>query len=382
MWLVLGVLAFVMAAFTAIMFAVNLRLFCLPVPSETDQHPPVSVLIPARDEADGIGAAIDAALSAGNDVEVVVLDDGSTDDTGTVVRRAAAQHGDDRVRLIEGITLPDGWNGKQHACFRLAGEARHDAMLFLDADVRLRPGAIATLCKWKSRTLAGEPLALLSAFPRQETGTLFEKMLIPMMHQILLCFLPFVRMRSSTHPAYASGCGQLFLTDRSSYKRAGGHAAIRDTRHDGLKLPKAYRSADLMTDCVDGTSLATCRMYRNAGEVVRGLLKNAHEGIANAKLLPPFAFMLLAAFVLPWIVLFGSANARATDRNLAALAFAVAVVAILASYASRTMAMIRFQQSPLGTLLHPIGILVFLGLQIIAFVNHLLGRQVAWRGRS
>ena len=87
-------------------------------------------------------------------------------------------------------------------------------------------------------------------------------------------------MRRSRHPAYGAGCGQLFLARREAYETAGGHAAIRATLHDGVKLPRAFRAAGLRTDLFDATDVASCRMYRNAGEVWRGLAKNATEGLA------------------------------------------------------------------------------------------------------
>ncbi len=114
---------------------------------------------------------------------------------------------DSRVRYVPGAVLPSGWNGKQYACKQLADAASHERLLFLDADVRLQPEALATLLAHQDAT----DVALLSAFPHQETGTVLEKLIIPMMHFILLGFLPLARMRASTHPAYAAGCGQLFL---------------------------------------------------------------------------------------------------------------------------------------------------------------------------
>ena len=314
-------------------------------------------------------------------LEVVVLDDGSTDRTGEIVRRLEQQ--DDRVRLIEGIGLPDGWNGKQHACFRLAGEARYDHFLFLDADVRLAPTAIEQLMKRKLTPRGEHTIALLSAFPRQETGTILEKMLIPMMHFILLCYLPFSRMRGSAHPAYASGCGQLFLTDRESYQRAGTHEAIQASRHDGLKLPKAYRKHGMLSDCIDGTDIATCRMYRSAGEVIRGLLKNANEGIANKRLLLPFTFLLAVANLLPWFTLAYALTRGRTDINSTILLVAVLVslMAIVQSFVPRLLGVVLLKQSWLGALLHPFAILLFLFLQWWAFANHLVGKQVTWRGR-
>ncbi|MFG0255684.1 MAG: glycosyltransferase family 2 protein [Rhodopirellula sp. JB053] len=404
-------MAFVLALVASMMFANNLPMFTRwrggqlnPV----DEQPSVSVLIPARNEAAGIRQSVESILeNTGADLEVVVLDDDSEDDTAQIVRELS--DADTRVRLIQGRGLPEGWNGKQHACYQLAEAAKHDLLLFLDADVRLRPTALQQLARRKAQSTkavrdgsirmelnrgfdegnsgsgyVGESLGLLSAFPHQETGTLLEKLLIPMMHYILLCYLPFQRMRSSASPAFASGCGQLFFTDRESYRRSGTHEAIRSSRHDGIKLPKAYRHHGMMTDCVDGTDVASCRMYTSAGEVVRGLLKNATEGIANFRLLVPFTVLLGGGNLLPYVVIvyamtIGQDSASARSVNVALI---LSVAAIVLSHMPRWVAAKRFRQSIIGAILHPVSIVVFLVLQWTAFFNHLTGKQIAWRGRS
>ncbi len=390
-WFVIAGVAFLLAAFIVQMFRTNERLFRLDVEDlcrldvedvdgidDDRANWKVSVLIPARDEAAGIGRSVQAALASRNvDVEVVVMDDGSTDGTDQVVKGMAAR--DDRVVYCRSRALPPTWNGKQHACMQLAEVAKYDRISFIDADVRLHPSGLATLCRRQDRT----EVALLSAFPRQEAGTFWEKLLIPLMHFILLGFLPFSRMRGSSHPAYAAGCGQWFLTHKADYEAAGTHAAIHQSRHDGVKLPRVYRSVGLMTDVVDGGKLATCRMYGSAAEVFRGVLKNAIEGIANPRLILPFTVMLIGGAVLPsclvLIWLFGGMPRFGDYRD------AVLVTLILAgfvlSFVPRALAAYRFDQSFLGVSFHPFSVLVFVLLQWIALLNYGLGRQVAWRGR-
>jgi hypothetical protein len=340
------------------------------VPQEASARSNVSVLIPARDEAAGIADAIASALASNEVVvEVVVLDDNSTDRTAEIVREIAQK--DDRVKLISGQSLPQGWNGKQFACYQLAKQASYERLVFIDADVRLQPNALADLVAYQNASGA----ALLSAFPHQVTGTWLEKWLIPMMHFILLGFLPIDRMRLSRQKAYASGCGQLFMTRRSDYQKAGTHESIRGSRHDGLKLPAAYRKADMSTDIVDGTPLASCRMYRSAGQVLRGLAKNASEGIASPALIIPFSSILLGGTALPWIGLVGSILTGQTT------ALTISIIALLVSHVPRAIAVRQFRQSWFGALCHTPAVVTFVAIQWFALVNHMLGRQVAWRGR-
>ncbi|QDV63159.1 glycosyltransferase family 2 protein [Crateriforma conspicua] len=390
-WLLVAIILVPLVALPAAMFAVNVRLFMLGSSDisgldGSEQGKAVSVLVPARDEAAGIEACVQAALASRNvEVEVVVMDDGSTDGTDQIVQRLASQ--DDRVVYCQGKALPDGWNGKQFACWQLSQAARHDRMAFIDADVRLQPDALEILSRRMDRT----GVALLSMFPHQETGTFWEKLLIPMMHYVLLGYLPMARMRASDSPGFAAGCGQFFLTDRDAYRTAGTHEAIRGSRHDGVKLPRAYRTAGLMTDVVDGTHLARCRMYHNAAEVFRGVLKNATEGIASPRLIVPFSILLIGASVAPTFLLVAYAWGWAwgwasgnTDPILPAVDMAIGAMIVglfVMSIYPRAMAAIVFRQSWTGVILHPIAVLVFILLQWIAWMQSLLGIQVAWRGR-
>ena len=197
-----------------------------------------------------------------------------------------------------------------------------------------------------------------------------------MMHYILLGYLPFQRMRDSAHPSYASGCGQLFLTNRSDYITAGTHAAIFQSRHDGLKLPRAYRGKGLMTDVIDGTDMAQCRMYTSAGQVIRGVMKNATEAIASPKLIVPFSILLLGSSVLPLVMFL--VGWKAGDPIVAS----IALIGIVLGHLPRAIAAVRFRQSWVGVLCHAPATLLFVVLQWIAFAMNLAGQQVSWRGRG
>ncbi|MAI74376.1 MAG: glycosyl transferase [Rhodopirellula sp.] len=382
----LAIMSLAIACLPAVMFAKNLPAFLFPVASGTENgrdkdcsydrkdtvdYGGVSVLIPARDEQDGIAASVNAALcSQGVDVEVLVLDDQSTDRTAEIVQRIAVA--DSRVRYLKGEDLPEGWNGKQFGCKQLSEAAEYETLVFLDADVRLKADALRRLVACYESLGVG----LLSVFPLQETETLLEKWIIPLMHYVLLGYCPLHRMRTDLRPALAAGCGQLFVTKQNAYQKAGTHAAIRGSRHDGVKLPRAYREAGLMTDVYDGQELAECRMYHSAHEVIRGVLKNATEGLASLKLLFPFTVLLIGGSVLPVALV---ASSLALGDTVAAF---VAGVAVLVGHFPRVFAALRLSQSWLGVLCHAPATLLFVLLQWIALLSHLAGRQVAWRGRT
>lgn len=380
--LVLALLSFALAAVPAVLFFANLRQFRPPADLRpAGDVPAVSVLIPARDEERSIVACVESVLAdRGVDLEVIVLDDYSSDATAERVRAVARR--DPRVRLETAPPLPAGWCGKQHACYALSRLARHDLLVFIDADVRLGEDALSRAVGFLRSTGA----ALVSGFPRQETGSVPEKLLIPLIHFVLLGFLPVARMRASAHPAYGAGCGQFFLARRDAYETVGGHAAVRESLHDGIRLPRAFRGAGLRTDIFDATGVAACRMYRGGRETWRGLAKNATEGMASPAAIVPWTAVLLGGQVLPPVLLVWVAVAAvvgaAAPGGYAPVAGLLAGCATVLGYAVRVASAVRFRQPMLGAALHPAGILLLVLIQWDALVRRLAGVPRAWKGRA
>ena len=381
--LVISCILLALALLPLALFVKNLQDFqraCSdPAILERASQIPVSVLIPARNEESSIGAALDRLIeSTHRRFEVLVLDDASEDATAQIVASKSERF--QAIALHRSKGLAPGWNGKQNACWQLAQLAQYDRLLFLDADVRLSPEALVRILAEQEYREA----PLVSGFPFQETGSFAEKLLIPMMHYILLGFLPIERMRNSTDPGFAAGCGQLFLAKKADYLQAGGHSALAGSRHDGIKLPRAFRQVGLKTDIFDASDIATCRMYHNLQQVHQGLLKNATEGIANPKLIGPFTILLLGGSVLP-ICLFLWQLVRCLEGSLwSGLPLATLIIlglAALVSWLPRLLAQRRFRQSMLGVLMHPWSVLWFVSLQWTALLRQALRLKTAWRGR-
>ncbi len=366
-------IAFWCAVIPAILFFWNLLLYREP-PASAAVLPRVSVLIPARNEEANIAAAVQSILTTrGVSFEVVVLDDGSTDHTAEIVRGFVLE--DARVCCESGPSLPTGWAGKAHAAHVLSRLARYDILCFLDADVRLAPDALARMLTFMHRSGA----ALVSGFPQEETGTTLEWLLLPLIHFLLLSYLPIFGMRRFISPGFGAGCGQFLMMRRDAYENTGGYASIRTTMHDGIMMAKLFRKHGFHTDIADLTQLAQCRMYRTAGEVWYGLVKNATEGLAAPARILPFTALLLLGQVLPWVLLLAilvdpGLRTRALDRQL--------IVALVASALPRVFSVWRFRQRSIGAALHPVGVVVLLILQWYALARKLLGLKVTWKERA
>lgn len=368
----LAAISLLMALIPALLFFANLSRFRVPPPADGRELPPVSVLIPARDEAGSIGAALRAVQgSEYPDFEVVVLDDGSEDATAAIVARFAEQ--DARVRLETAPPLPPGWCGKNHACAVLAGLARHERLCFVDADVRLAADGLARGVGFLEDTGAG----MVSGFPRQETGSWLEHWLIPLIQFVLLGFLPMGRMRRYPHhPGYAAACGQWIIARRDAYETVGGHGAIARSIHDGVQLPRVFRRAGFTTDLFDATPLAHCRMYHDACGVWQGLAKNAHEGLGHPTTIVPFTLLLGLGQVLPLPLLW-----LAWEWSMAVPAVLAGLAAVVA-YLPRVVAVHRFHQSEEGAVMHPLGVLLLLVIQWQGLWRYWRGRPARWKGRA
>ena len=360
----------ILAAIPAVLFLWNLVLYRVP-PSPRGVEA-VSILIPARNEEGSIEACVRAALASQQvDLEVIVLDDHSGDQTARIVKRLARS--DRRLRLAQAPPLPSGWCGKQFACFTLAAMANKATFCFIDADVKLEPLGVARMIAALRQRKSG----LVSGFPRQLTVTSLEQLLLPLMHFLLLGFLPVIGMRKLSAPAFGAGCGQIFIADREAYAKCGGHSAIKNSRHDGVTLPRAFRRAGIMTDLCDATPIASCRMYRNAPEVFFGLLKNATEGLASPGRIVPFSFVLLIGQVLPLLLfVFAWWGAHSSQFRL------ISCLALAASYLPRVIAAFRFRQPVFASFFHPLAILLLLVIQWYALIRSLFHVPATWKGRS
>jgi len=364
----LATLAFAMASFQAAMVYRNLRLF------ETPGHPDhiqafdegLSVLVPARNEERNLPALLDSLSSQLDcNFEVIILDDLSEDRTYQIAESAGLR--DPRIRVFRSGPLPDGWAGKQYACHQLSELATFDHWLFLDADVVLTdPHTLAKIGNF----IKESPAAMASSIPHQITGTWAEQMIIPLIHLVLLGFLPFWEMRRNRLPALGAACGQMVAVKRESYLACGGHRAVRHRLHDATALAAHYRKEGYLTDLFDSTSLANCRMYRTAKDVFLGFAKNATEGMARPLLLPLWTFLLLSANVLPWVL---AATVSPSPVLVAAQFLNIAVYLAL---------MTRYRQSIWGALTRPAGVLLFVAIQWLALLGKWVGWKASWKGRA
>lgn len=347
----------------------NVRRFeRLSDPPEGWVPPRVAVLVPARNEEASLGACLASLRAQPGPLRIRVLDDASEDGTRVIAQAAARL--DPRLEVMDGAPLPAGWTGKNHACHLLAGAALAEEeppewLLFLDADVRVGPGAIASALFLAESRGAD----LLSVFPEQETGSLPERLILPMLSFVLLGFLP-LRWLDRPDPRLAAANGQVMAFRADAYRRIGGHAGVPDAIVEDLALARAIKRSGLRLALADGTGRITCRMYRSLPEIWRGFSKNLFPafGGGSASFLGVLA-VWAACFVLPWLGLI-------PDETRA-----LAAVAVGLGWGMRVVLAVRLAHPWESVLGHPLAMLFLLALALNSYRVGRSGRTVPWKGR-
>ncbi len=267
--------------------------------SETENNERISLLIPARNEETNISFLLsDLQKSKNENIEIIVFDDESTDNTVKVVQDFAEQ--DKRIVLIQSDGLPEGWLGKNYACYQLAQKAQGKYLLYLDADVRIEANVITDAVCYLKRF----NLKLLSVFPIQIQETFGEKISVPVMNYILLTLLPLVFVRVSPFKSHAAANGQFMLFDSETYRKIQPHHLFKKSAVEDIKIARHYKKEKLKIACLTGERRIQCRMYKTYKEAVKGFSKNVFIFFGNIPLLA-FLFWAFSAFgfIPVWLAL-------------------------------------------------------------------------------
>jgi hypothetical protein len=323
----------------------------------------VSLLVPARDEADVIGRCLTAlrGQQGVEDIEILVLDDRSSDGTGQVVAHHLA---DPRVRLIEGDSEPpSGWLGKPWACQRLADVAKGEVLVFVDADVTLAPDAVARVAALLER----REVDAVSPYPRQVTTTWAERIVQPLLQWSWATLLPLDLAERSPRTSLVAANGQLMGITRDAYDAIGGHASVRDQVLDDVALFQELKRAGRRGVLADGTHVATCHMYDGWSDLRDGYSKSLWSALGTPAGAAAFVALTVLTYVVPPL-------AALTGSRVGAVGYAGAVAG-RALVASRTGG-----RTWPDALLHPASVLMFGYLAARSVVGHRRG-TLTWKAR-
>lgn len=350
------------AFITLMLIITTYNFFTIRRPRQSDKSisQKVSILIPMRNEQHNAQDSVSSALSQKllPKLEIIIRDDQSTDKTLSILQ----QFSDDRLSVQTGNLLPSGWLGKPYAMAELANAAQGEYLIFLDADVRLTPNAVAD-----SISLLEElNLDYLSPYPRQLVGDWLSGLVQPLLQWSWFSTLPIRGNERSLRRSTVVANGQFFIVRRSAYFAVAGHSSIRSEVIDDLELARLLRRNGYRGSVVDGSSIATCLMYENFNQLLEGYLKSqwrAFGSISGAI----FAILFLTLTSIAPAVLAMSGNIWA-----AVATFGIIITRLLAAWKTRSIAWSSF--------LHPLSISIWIFIIISSLVLKQRGK-LFWRGR-
>ncbi len=373
---------------------------------QKETPPLVSILIPARNEERNLPRLLETLRQQDwPRMEIHILDDHSEDNT-----RIIAEEFRDRVNAAKELDKtadpgqsaigmhvyvhsakrkPDGWLGKNWACHQLAGHARGNLYVFLDADTWVGGDAVSSI------VVAMEKFELdfATVWPHQVMDTLLEKSVVSTVYSTVAAYLPtlysyrapawipFPDLRQKVKPLFASACGQCMIFKKQTYHNTGGHESVKDQVVEDVMLAKKVVRSGKSMRMFHGTNRLWCRMYRNPSEIFNGFRKNFFAGFGYRFLPFLFAWLLhFAVYLLPVLVLAAALSCSSCPSLNPLLAGGFA--ALVAGALLQRLCIAKFLKWPYSTaLLYLPGILWFHMLAFVVIRDHLLQSGPSWKGR-
>lgn len=331
----------------------------------------VSILIPARNEQQNIERCLYSLFDQNyKNIEIIVLDDDSDDDTFSLVKKISQE--DDRLKVVKGTSVPAGWTGKNWACHQLSKLAKGDFYLFVDADTKLQ----ATLINETISEMKSSDIDLLSLFPRRITSTLVDKIISITIGWLIFSCLPL--LLADKNPMFSSAFGQFLLFRRGAYKSIGGHEGIKSKILDDFELGRSITRNGLVLKLFDGTDRISTFSYSSEKEALDGFSKSIFPFFNNR--IMPFLILwvlFLSSSMIPFIVLFGDLLDIRLSRSKEVMTYLIwgslTISWIISSY--------RSKQGIAYGLLFPIVTIVTALLGIFSILSFAY-RNVRWKDRN
>ena len=330
----------------------------------------VSVLVPARNEEVHIALTIQSIQNqiGLTDMEIIIIDDQSTDSTAAIVQQLADQNSN--IRLISNnVNPPSGWLGKPHACYLLSQQATGSVIVFVDADVILEPSAIAA-CVELLRT---KDFGLVAPYPQQLAETHLERLIQPLVTWSWASTMPLGIAEKSLRPSLSAANGQFLIFDSLAYSTSGGHTSVKGEVLEDIALMRSVKSSGFHCATVNGSELAHCRMYEDTDALINGYTKSLWNAFGSPAGSVAVNTLLAFTYLVPPIAL---STSRKTSTR------AIGAVGYLSGVAGRAMVAKKTGSRVIpDSFAQPASIAAFIGLNALSWSRHLRGKNY-WKGRA
>jgi len=336
----------------------------------------VSVIIPARDEEQNLEPMVRSITAQKGVGEIIVVDDQSSDGTGRILARLAAEI--PAVQAIRIEALPQGWIGKNYALHLGAKRATGEWLLFTDADTRHQPGSLVAMVERAKK----EDADLLSLSPGQEVRTWWERSVIPLIYVEAAKLYPYEDVtRPDSKDAAANG--QYILIRRDVYERVGGHETLRSEVLEDVELARRVKAAGGRLTFLLGRLWVRTRMYQNFAAMWEGWSKNLyllyHRSLGRLLATVAELWLLDLAPLIGLLWCLGLRTHRSPNAGLAAVACAcllagrhlIYMQALVGAQFTRSLALFRLP-----------GVALYSCLLLNSARQYLWAKKTRWKGRS
>jgi len=338
----------------------------------------VSVIVPAKDEEANIGAALETLLAQDYpNIEIIVVDDRSTDGTAEVVRGVAARDG--RVRLVQVKELAAGWFGKPHAMHTGAREARGEWLLFVDADCRQAPHSVRVGVEF----CAAEGGEMLSLWPVLEMHGFWENAVQPVAGSVLVAWFRPGWVNDPKHRA-AFANGQYILIRRSAYEAVGGYGAVRAKVVEDIAFAREVKGRGHRLLNAVGQDLFTTRMYDSLRAMWKGWTRIFYGAFGGVGQILGVIALTFVFTLVPFGVLAASAAALAAGAEgwWAWTVFGVEAGTVVAIFVTMRRLFIAGCGNPWYLALYPVAVVMVMAFEAGALARALGLGAVTWRGTT
>jgi len=372
-YIIIAILAVILVNFLVNMFLFkNIRNYLLPE-SIVKNPPLVSVLVPARNEGENIYRCVSSLLKQDYlNLEIIVLDDNSMDDTAQIVKEMAKK--DSRVRLVSGLPLKKGWMGKCWACQQLSAHASGDYFIFTDADTVHFNNTVSKAFA----SMLSSGLDAISVYPKQITVTFNERMTVPFINFAILTFMPLLLVKYAKSAFFSTGIGQFFMFKREAYEKMGGHESIKSEVLEDIHLSKQVKREGFKFMIFDGRQNIYCRMYRNPGDLKEGFSKVIYSAFNYNPFVEAVAMTAFSAlFLFPFIFL----PAGAMIFGWPGFLITLNVIQVLMIFIIKIVLALRFKLRILDVFFMPVSICYMIYFAVNSFWQARYRKGISWKGR-
>lgn len=324
----------------------------------------ITILIPARNEAEVIATTLTSLVSQANDCKIVLVDDQSSDAT----RELAESIASDNLIVIKGKPTEPGWSGKLYALEQGRKHIKSNYILLLDADIKLMPGTLATL----KQKMQEDDLALLSMMAELKMQTFWEKLLMPAFIYFFKLLYPFA-LSNQKHSPIAAAAGGCILVRTEALNKIGGFSAIKDTLIDDCSLAKAIKNQGYAIWTGLTHSAISLRSYHDLSSIWLMVTRTAFTQLKHSYLLLLACIGLMSlAYIIPVIGILSFAD---VSRLLCLLS-------LLTMFLLYLPTLYYYRISPLWCLSIPLAALLYLFMTCDSAIKHSLGSGAEWKGRK